>query len=94
MSGCLDHCQWPDLEWLQLHERRNTIASIVSGTLVGVLFYGDIYYIQYIVILRSGLKYLCILQATVYQSGLYAQYHAMFLLIQCIESIFFRQQRK
>lgn len=33
MSGCLDHCRCPDLEWMRVGEKRNTIASIVSGSM-------------------------------------------------------------
>ncbi|KAK3097683.1 hypothetical protein FSP39_012085 [Pinctada imbricata] len=33
MSGFLDNCQWPNCECLQLGERRNSVASIVSGVL-------------------------------------------------------------
>ncbi|CAG0886577.1 unnamed protein product [Darwinula stevensoni] len=34
MAGCLDHLQLPRIaEWLELTERRNTIASIVSSAL-------------------------------------------------------------
>lgn len=33
MAGCLDNCRLPDLEWLNLTERRNTIASVVAGVL-------------------------------------------------------------
>lgn len=33
MSGCLDNCQLPECEWLNLTERRNSIASVVSGAM-------------------------------------------------------------
>ena len=35
MSGCLDNCRLPECEWLNLAERRNSIASIISGGMVG-----------------------------------------------------------
>ncbi|KAK2158740.1 hypothetical protein LSH36_164g00043 [Paralvinella palmiformis] len=37
MSGCLDNCRMPECEWLNLAERRNAIATIISG---GMFFIG------------------------------------------------------
>ena len=34
MSGCLDNCRMPECEWLNLAERRNAIATIISGGMV------------------------------------------------------------
>lgn len=34
MAGFLDNFRWPEWEWIDLGERRNTVASIVAGVLV------------------------------------------------------------
>ena len=36
MSGCLDNAHCPQLEFPNLSEKRNQIASIVSGGLVNI----------------------------------------------------------
>ncbi|XP_050394381.1 transmembrane protein 50B [Patella vulgata] len=33
MSGFLDNCQWPKCDCIELGERRNSVASIVSGVM-------------------------------------------------------------
>lgn len=38
MAGCLDNARMPDFEWLQVGDRRNLVASVVSGALVNQLF--------------------------------------------------------
>lgn len=37
MSGFLDNCQWPRCECIELGERRNMVAAIVSGVLVRIV---------------------------------------------------------
>lgn len=34
MAGCLEGLQLPRIEWFELSEKRNAVASIVAGTLV------------------------------------------------------------
>ena len=34
MAGCLDTLRLPDMEWLQVGDRRNLAASIVAGAIV------------------------------------------------------------
>ena len=34
MSGCLENCRMPNMEWLEIENRRNLLASIISGILV------------------------------------------------------------
>ena len=34
MAGCLENCRMPNMEWLEIENRRNLLASIISGILV------------------------------------------------------------
>lgn len=34
MAGCLEGLQLPRIEWFELTEKRNAVASILAGSLV------------------------------------------------------------
>ena len=34
MAGCLDTVRMPNMEWLEVGDRRNLVASVTSGILV------------------------------------------------------------
>lgn len=38
MAGCLDSFQLPRIEWFEMSEKRNAVASIAAGVLVSSRF--------------------------------------------------------
>ena len=39
MSGCFEYVRLPNIEWLEVGDRRNVVASIIAGLLVSKLLF-------------------------------------------------------